>query len=66
MFGNDPFGFDEQQQNNGMISGDRLVGRVMAEEYNLAVQRERGRQTMRPSGVFSQMLGAWLSDRFSR
>jgi len=43
--------------------GDRLVGRVMAQEYNLAVQRGDDRQA---SNVMLRMIGQWLSNRFSR
>ena len=62
----DPFDQPGQGQNNDMTSGDRLVGRIMSEEYNLAVQREPGWQKMSPGGILAQMAGEWLSNRFSR
>jgi hypothetical protein len=43
--------------------GDRLVDRVMAEEYNLAVQRQDGPQSATPGGILAQIIGWWMNRR---
>lgn len=58
--------FDQQQQNDSMTTGDRLVGRIMSAEYNLAQQRQPGWQKMSPGGVLGQMVGEALAGFFSR
>jgi hypothetical protein len=66
MFGNgDPFGsqFPGRGQDDDVTAGDRLVGRIMSAEYNLAVQRNDGLQA---TDILARMLGQWLSNRFGR
>ena len=53
--GNDPFG--QQSQGQGFGYGDRLVDRVMATEYNLAIQRNDAPSAL---GVLARMFGEWL------
>jgi hypothetical protein len=60
--GNDPFSGPGEQYG----SGDRMVERVMAAEYNLTLQRERGPQAASPSGILAQVVGQWLQSRLSR
>lgn len=51
---------DGQQAESGQGAGDRLVGRIMAAEYNLAVQRgDLGQAT----GILAMLAGQFLSQR---
>ena len=59
--GNDPFSQQDDQQDQGMDTGDQLVGRIMSAEYNLDVQRGDRRQA---SNVLGQMFGQWLTRKF--
>lgn len=59
--GSDPFG--QQAQGQDADYGRDLPGRIMASEYNLAVQRGDGPQA---AGIFARMLGQWLANRFGR
>jgi hypothetical protein len=52
---------DDQQQDQDMSYGDRLVGRIMAAEYNLAVQRGDATQA---ADALAKILGQFLSARF--
>lgn len=52
-----------QQPQPGQGAGDRLVGRIMAAEYNLAVQRGDTRQA---AGILALIVGQLLTDRESR
>jgi hypothetical protein len=44
-------------------AGDRLAGRIMAAEYNLAVQRGDSRQA---AGILALLAGQLLTDREGR
>lgn len=44
-------------------AGDRLVSRIMAAEYNLAVQRGDTRQA---AGILALLTGQFLTDREGR
>ena len=57
------FGYTQDDRPGGQQYGDRLVDRVMAQEYNLAVQRQRGPQTATPGGILAQVIGWWLARR---
>jgi hypothetical protein len=49
-----------RQAQRGQGAGDRLVGRIMAAEYNLAVQRgDLGQAT----GILAMLAGQFLSQR---
>jgi hypothetical protein len=39
------------------------VDRVYAQEYDLAVQRQRGPENATPGGILAQLFGWWLSRR---
>jgi hypothetical protein len=53
--GNDPLG--------GQQDGDRLMDRILADEYNQDVQRGDTRQAV---GTLARLFGLWLSDRLAR
>jgi hypothetical protein len=59
--GNDPFDQFGGQQDQGLDAGELLAGRIMAAEYNLAVQRGDTRQATQALGL---MLGQFLANRF--
>jgi hypothetical protein len=63
--GGDPFDqFGGQSGDGSEYSyGDRLAGRIMAAEYNLAVQRNDAPQAR---NILARMLGQWLSNRYNR
>lgn len=46
-------------------TGNDLVARIMAAEYNLAVQRQ-GADAATPMGILGQMLGELLQERAAR
>jgi hypothetical protein len=56
---------DQQNQDHGQSAGDRIVGRIMAAEYNLAVQRQ-GAARATPTGILAQILGELLQERAAR
>jgi hypothetical protein len=57
------FLYNSQQPQQHQASGDRLVGRIMAAEYNLAVQRG---DFMQATGVLALLVGQLLTDRESQ
>lgn len=64
--GGDPFGGDRfGRHDQGLDAGDRLVGRIMAAEYNLGVQQggTAGRQLADQS--LSRLIGMWLNRLYS-
>jgi hypothetical protein len=54
-------GDQQPQQDQDMPYGDRLVGRIMSAEYNLAVQRGDAPQA---ADALAKILGQFLSERF--
>lgn len=58
-----PADSDQAGDGNQYAYGDNMVERIMAAEYNLAVQRNDGPQAM---GTLARMLGQFLANRFSR
>lgn len=52
-----------QQPQLNQNAGDRLAGRVMAAQYNLAVQRGDTRQA---TDILARIVGQFLSDRAGR
>jgi hypothetical protein len=56
---------DGQQPQPDHGAGDRLVGRVMAAEYSLAVQRQ-GAASATPAGILALLAGQLLTDREGR
>lgn len=60
--GNDPFG-GQQDQGGQFDYGDRLVGRVLTQEYNLAQQR--GDQWSAGQAL-GRLVGVFLGRVFSR
>jgi hypothetical protein len=56
---------DGQQPQPDQGAGDRLVSRIMAAEYNLAVQRQ-GAASATPAGILALIVGQLLTDRESR
>lgn len=63
--GSGPFGEQDEQQDQGLNTGDQLVGRIMGAEYNLAVQRQ-GAASASPMGILASMLGEQLQQRDGR
>ncbi|MGH3273085.1 MAG: hypothetical protein ACRDNZ_02010 [Streptosporangiaceae bacterium] len=64
------FHFEDDQQsrvwdNDRSDRGPDLAGRIMAAEYNLAVQRQ-GAVAATPMGILSRILGQWLQERAAR
>jgi hypothetical protein len=59
--GNDPF--TQQGQADPYDTGDRFVGRVMAEEYNLAVQNGQPFQAV---NILARVFGFLFQNRFSQ
>jgi hypothetical protein len=57
------FLYDGQQPQPNQSAGDRLAGRIMAAEYNLAVQRGDSRQA---TGILALLAGQLLTDRESQ
>lgn len=57
--GNDPFVQQDQQQD--MTVGDRLVGRILSAEYNLAQQRGDQQQA---NDALGKLLGMFLNRMF--
>ena len=53
----------DSQQQPDQDAGDRLVSRIMAAEYNLAVQRGDSRQA---TSILALLLGQFLSNRESQ
>ena len=56
---------DGQLQNSQDDTGCVLAARIMAAEYNLAVQRQ-GAAKATPMGILAQVLGEWLQERSAR
>jgi hypothetical protein len=56
-------GYGDGQQDDPYNTGDRLVDRIMAAEYNLSVQRNDGPQAI---NILARMLGHWLTNRLAR
>jgi hypothetical protein len=52
---------DQPWQDQDMSCGDRLVGRIMAAEYNLAVQRGDQQQA---NDALGKLLGMFLNRLF--
>ena len=55
--------FLSNSQQPDQDAGDRLVSRIMAAEYNLAVQRGDSRQA---TSILALLLGQFLSNRESQ
>jgi hypothetical protein len=54
---------DGWQPQPDQSTGDRLVGRIMAAEYNLAVQRG---DTSQATDILARIVGQLLADREGR
>jgi hypothetical protein len=59
------FHFMDQQDPGQDFAGRDLGARIMAAEYNLAVQREGARKAA-PAGILAQILGELLQERAAR